>query len=576
MARRRFIVTSALPYSNGRLHVGHIAGAYLPADTYVRYLRARGDEVRYICGSDDNGVASLISARQEGRTVQELTAHYNARQRADFEGLGIRFDIWGGTHQPGFVERHVEISQAFFRTIHEKGYFVKRATEQLYDAEAGQFLPDRYVQGTCYHRREDGSACGYGAAYGDQCESCGNPIDPMRLIEPRSTISGARPTPRSTIHWYLRLHDFEKPLREWLEAKRASSADGPAWREGLLNFVLGQIQQGLPERAMTRDLEWGVPVPLDDPDAAGKMLYVWFDAPIGYVSFTAALCERVDGDWRQYRRWWREDDCRIVHFIGEDNSVFHALIWPAMLMAEGSYRLPWNVVANSFLNIKFPGREEEKVSKSRGTAVWIEDYLRTFDPDPLRYYLTAVAPESHRTAFDVDDFIARNNGELVNALGNFINRTLTFAQRYFDGVVPQAGERTAADHEQLALVARQAQRASAELEGFHFRAALSEVMALARASNGYLDLKKPWQQRTQSLAACGTTINVCLQTVRALAVLMAPFMPHSAGKCSVMLGLVEDSLAWDEATRELPPAHRLGEPTILFRKLDAAELFPEG
>jgi methionyl-tRNA synthetase len=572
MAGRKFIVTSALPYSNGRLHVGHIAGAYLPADTYVRYLRARGETVRYICGSDDNGVASLISARREGRTVEELTAGYNARQLADFNGLGIEFDIWGGTHQPEFVERHEQISQEFFRTIHDKGYFVKRTTEQFYDPEANQFLPDRYVKGTCYHTRDDGSPCEYPEAFGDQCESCGHAIDPMLLIEPRSTITGARPEPRPTTHWYLQLGQFEEPLRKWLEAKRQPADDEAPWRESVLNFVLGQIKQGLPERAMTRDLDWGVPVPLDDPDAAGKMLYVWFDAPIGYVSFTSTLCEQRDGAGKSYERWWKDAGCKIVHFIGEDNTVFHALIWPAMLMAEGSYQLPWQVVANSFLNIKFPGQEAQKISKSRGTAIWIEEYLKTFDPDPLRYYLTAIAPETQRTSFELDDFIARNNGELVNALGNFINRTLTFAQRYHDGLVPEVGDRSDVDREQLALIARQAERTADQLELFRFRAALAEVMSLARASNGYLDAKRPWQQRKEDLAACGTTINVCIQTVRALAVLMAPFLPHSAKKCAAMLRLEGDALAWEDAIRELGAGHALGQPEILFKKLDAAAL----
>jgi methionyl-tRNA synthetase len=575
MAGRRFLVTSALPYSNGRLHVGHVAGAYLPADTFVRYLRARGDDVRYVCGSDDNGVASLISARKEGRPVQELTARYHARQKADFDGLGIEFDIWGGTHQPGFVARHEQISQEFFRTIHAKGHFVKRRSEQLYDPEARQFLPDRYVQGTCYHTRDDGTPCGYAEAYGDQCESCGNAIDPMRLVAPRSTISGATPVARPTTHWYLRLGQFEAPLRQWLESKRDGGDDAPAWREGVLNFVLGQIKEGLPERAMTRDLDWGVPVPLDDPDAAGKMLYVWFDAPIGYVSFTAELCARRDGDWRAYARWWKDPDCRVVHFIGEDNTVFHALIWPAMLMAEGTFQLPWNVVANSFLNIKFPGQQEQKISKSRGTAIWIEEYLKTFDPDPLRYYLTAVAPETQRTSFDVGDFIARNNGELVNALGNFVNRTLTFAQRYCGGAVPDPGARTPADLEHLGRIAEQARRTTERLEAFQFRAALGEVMALARASNGYLDLKKPWVQRKEDPAGCDATVNVCLQTVRGLAVLMAPFLPHAARQCAAMLRLDERGLAWSAVTEELPAGHGLGEPAILFRKLDAAELFPE-
>jgi methionyl-tRNA synthetase len=563
---RRFLVTAGLPYSNGRLHVGHVAGAYLPADIYVRYLRARGDaEVRFVCGSDDNGVASLISAEREGRRVEELTAHYHARQLADFQGLGIHFDVFGGTHQPGFVERHVERSQQMFRRIHDKGYFVKRTTEQLYDPRAGKFLPDRYVTGTCYH-------CGNARAYGDQCEACGNAIDPLLLRDPVSTISGTRPERRSTTHWYLRLQEFEKPLAAWLESKRRSPAGDPAWRETVLNFALGQIKQGLPERAMTRDLDWGVPVPLDDPDARGKVLYVWFDAPIGYVSFTAELCARLDGDWRAYERWWKDPDTRIVHFIGEDNTVFHALIWPAMLMAEGSYQLPWQVVANSFLNVRVAGGEDEKLSKSRGNAIWIEDYLARFDPDPLRYYLTAIAPETQRTAFVLEDFVARNNGELVNALGNFVNRSLTFTERYFEGVVPAPGERSAVDREQLARIAEQAARAGAQLDSFRFKAALSEVMALARAGNVYMDAKQPWKERSTDRAACGTTMNVCLQTVSALATLMAPFLPHAAARSAVMLGRPAAPLAWDDATRELPAGQRLGTSEILFRKLDPAEL----
>lgn len=572
MARPRYLVTSGLPYSNGRLHVGHVAGAYLPADTWVRYRRARGDEVRFVCGSDDNGVAALLSALAEGVPVEELTARYNERQRLDFEGLGIDFDVWGGTQQPGFVGRHVELSQAMFLRIHERGAFVKRTTEQLYDPEARRFLPDRFVTGTCYHTLSDGRPCGFTRAYGDQCESCGNAIEPLKLIDPQSVISGARPEPRRTTHWFLRLQEFERPLREWLEGKR-EPGDGPPWRRTVLNFVLGQIEAGLPERAMTRDLDWGVPVPLDDPDAAGKVLYVWFDAPIGYVSFSAVLGERLGLGRDEWQRWWKDRDSRIVHFIGEDNTIFHALIWPAMLMAEGSFELPWQVVANSFLNIRFPGKEEEKISKSRGTAIWIEDYLERFDPDPLRYYLTAIAPETQRSAFEPADFIARNNGELVNALGNFINRTLTFATRYTGGVVPPVGERGAADREQLARIGEQQRLVGERLDEFRFKAALGEVMALARASNGYLDVKRPWKQRKDDPPGCETTINVCLQTVRALATLMAPFMPHAARRTAAMLGL-DCALPWDGATEPLEPGRPLGEPEILFRKLEPEEWEP--
>lgn len=550
---RKFLVTGALPYSNGRLHVGHIAGAYLPSDISVRYLRATGAEVRFICGSDDNGVAVTLSAQKEGLTPAEIVAKYNESQRRAFEGLGIDFDVYGGTHMPGFTTRHNELSQQFFQVIHDKGYFTKRTSEQLFDVQVDKFLPDRYVVGTCYH-------CQYPKANGDQCESCGHTIDPLKLIDPKSVLTGTTPEIRETTHWYLRLSDFEAPLKEWLESKTD-------WRPTVLNFSLGQIKNGLPERAMTRDLDWGVPVPLDDPDAAGKVLYVWFDAPIGYVSFTSQLLESQGGSRRDYESWWKNPDCKILHFIGEDNIIFHALIWPAMLMAEGSYQLPTQVVANSFLNIKFPGSEEEKISKSRGTAIWIEEFLKEHDPDPLRYYLTSIAPEAARTAYDPDDFIVRNDTELLANLGNFVNRTVTFAHKNFGGKVPEAGVRDAIDQEQLATCQRQADRVAEQLEGFHFRAGLAELMALARAGNGYLDQKKPWVQKKTDLAACGTTINICLQTVRTLTTLMQPFLPFSARRCLKMLTLDETALLWSRAAVELPAGHPLGEPVMLFRKL---------
>jgi len=564
----RYLVTSGLPYSNGRLHVGHIAGAYLPADTYVRYLRARGQDVRFICGSDDNGVTSLIAARKEGTTVEELTARYHARQKADFDGLGIQFDIYGGTHQPGYVELHNRLSQDFFRAIHDKGYFSKKKTWQLYDAKAGQFLPDRYVKGRCYHRKADGTPCNYPEAYGDQCESCGNAIEPMLLTDPVSTITGTQAERRETVHWYLRLDAFQDRLRTWLEGKRNPADGSPAWRDMVLNFSLGQIKQGLPERAMTRDLEWGIPVPLDDPDARGKVLYVWFDAPIGYVSFTAKHCEVHEGDWRRYERWWKDPDARIVHFVGEDNTVFHALIWPAMLLAEGSYQLPWQVVVNSFLNIKFPGEEEQKISKSRGKGVWIEDYLRSFDPDPLRYYLTAVAPEHARTAFDPDDFVNRNNNELVAAFGNFVNRTVQFADRYFERKVPDSRAQTDTDRAHLAR-GDEALRKVGELIGsFRFRAALEEVMAYARACNEHFNARAPWSSRKADLNDCAAAIATCLHAVHYLAAIGYPFMPHTAGRIRTMLGLPADQFRW-QAPPPLPAGHALGAPAILFPKLEA-------
>ncbi len=579
MLGQRFLVTAALPYSNGRLHVGHVAGAYLPADIYVRYLRAAGHSVRFICGSDDNGVAALKSAREEGISVEELTAKYNRSQQEAFDGLGIRFDIYGGTHQPGFTEMHERLSQEFFLKIHEKGLFTKRTVKQLYDTEALQFLPDRFVKGTCPH-------CAYGGAYGDQCENCGRAMDQTALINPVSTMTGTKPELRKTTHWFLRLDQLQTRLADWLRAQKDPDKCGAEWRPIVINQSLGRIEsEGLPERAMTRDMTWGVPVPLDDPDARGKVLYVWFDAPIGYVSFTAVLCEQRGEGWPAYADWWKDPDCRVVHFIGEDNIVFHAITFPAMMLAThdsdstqgqaGEYQLPHNVVANSFLNIRFPGKEEEKISKSRGSAIWIEDYLRTFDPDPLRYYLTSIAPEAARTAFDVDDFVNRNNSELVATLGNFVNRTVTFAHKYFGGQVPEPGTRDELDGRQLAACRQAADAVGLQLTGSHFKGALKTVMELAQAGNGYFDATKPFATRKTDLAACARAVNVCLQTVRTLTTLMAPFLPFAGRKCLGMLQLDDEALAWDRATDELPAGAALGPAELLFKKLDPETVFTD-
>lgn len=567
MSSTRFLITAALPYSNGGLHVGHIAGAYLPADIYVRYLRARGHDVTFVCGSDDHGVGTLIAARKEGLPPQDIAQRYNRRQAADFAGLGIEFDLYGGTHQPGFADLHARLSQDFFRAIHARGYLKKKASKQLYDLNACQFLPDRYVKGTCYHRRPDGTTCGYPEAYGDQCEVCGNLVEPSLLINPVSVLTGTTPEERETVHWYLRLDQFEEPLRAWLEGKREWQHNLPPWRETTLNFALSQIAQGLPERAMTRDLDWGIPVPLDDHDAASKVLYVWFDAPIGYVSLTANLCQLRGGRWQDYVEWWKNPKCRIVNFIGEDNIIFHAITWPAMLLAEQSLQLPAQVVANQFLNIKLADAEAEKISKSRGTAIWIEDYLRDFDPDPLRYYLTAIAPEGQSTTFSFPDLISRNNNELSNVLGNFIHRTLAFAARYCEERVPDPGVRNEEDLQQLAAIARCRDQVAERIEQFQFKAALVEVMALARCSNRYFDSQAPWR-RTKSPSACAATINVCLQTVKALAAIAAPFLPFAADKCLSMLSLNSTALAWDQIAQELPAGHVLGKPEVLFPKME--------
>jgi len=565
MSKRRFLVTAALPYSNGQLHMGHIAGAYLPADIYVRYLRQRGDEVRFVCGSDDNGVAISITAAAENCTPADVCQRYNAKQKADFDGLGIRFDIYGGTHQPDCVDLHNRISQDFFLKIYNKGYFTKRTTKQLYDEQAGKFLPDRYVKGTCPFCKHDG-------AYGDQCENCGKSMDALALINPKSTITGGTPVVRETTHWYLRLGEFETRLQPWLESKRTPVGDEPAWREATLNFALGQIKGSLPERAMTRDLDWGVPVPLpDDPDAKGKVLYVWFDAPIGYVSFTAKYCEQHEGDWKLYERWWKDPTCKIIHFIGEDNTVFHALTWPAVMMAAGEYQLPSSVVVNAFLNERGPNGEMLKLSKSRmgpESPLWIETFLKQYDPDPVRYYLTAIAPENQRTAYEHREFMARNNDELLAVLGNLCNRTLTFAKRYFDGKLPDIGTLSEADQAMLAKIAPAFDAVGAEIDHYHFKAAQTEMMNLARAGNQYFDAKAPWSQRKTDMAGCGTTIHVCLQTIRALATLMAPFLPFSSAKALAMMNCDPNAIEWDAAKAVLPAGHVIGEPAILFKKFE--------
>jgi methionyl-tRNA synthetase len=559
MSARRFTVTAALPYSNGRLHVGHIAGAYLPADVYVRYLRSRGDDVIFICGSDDYGVPVALTARKEGKSPGEVNEHYRARQKADFDGLGIDFTIYSGTNN---TELHHRISQDFFLKVLENGYLEKRTQNQLYDPEAEVFLPDRYVEGVCHH-------CGADGARGDQCEACGKQIEPTLLVDPRSMISGARPEVRETTHWFFKLSAFRDRLREW-------AGSHEEWRPMVRNFTMGLLASELPDRAITRDLDWGIPVPLeDDPDAEGKVLYVWFDAPIGYVSFTAQWCQEQGGDWRDYEKWWKSPETKIIHFIGQDNVVFHTVMWPATLMAEGSFQLPANVPANCFLNIQFPGEEEEKMSKSRGTAVWIEDYLRQYEPDALRYYLSQISLEGQDAAFKFDDFVSRNNDELVAALGNLVYRTITFVHRYFDGRVPARGDTAPEDDAQLAMIAGLPDVVSGKLERFRFKAGIERIMAAARQSNRYFDHQQPWAQRKSDPAACGTSINVLLCTIKTLGVVMEPYLPFAAEKVARMLALEAGERRWDNAAEHLPEGRALGEAEILFKKLDPAAILGE-
>lgn len=548
---KRTLVTAGLPYVNGRLHVGHIAGAYLPADIYVRFLRMVGEEALWICGSDEHGVPIMMTARKENRGEREVVEEYHRRQLEDFRGLGILFDIYGGTSTS---PPHKDLSQHFFRRALVGGYMEKRTAMQHYDDEAGMFLPDRFVKGTCPH-------CGATDAHGDQCEACGRTIDANLLVNPVSALTGKTPRLRETAHWYFKLPAFGERLREWIGTKTD-------WRPTVRNFALGILNDGLPERSMTRDIAWGIPVPVDDdPDAQNKVLYVWFDAPIGYVSFTEELLTSRGAEQGAYAQWWKDPECRIVHFIGEDNTVFHAIIWPAMLMAEGSFNLPTDVVANCFLNFQFPGKEEEKMSKSRGTAVWIEEYLKEFDPDPLRYYLTAIAPENARTAFNFDAFVNRNNEELVATLGNLYHRVLTFAHKYFDGRVPAAGCRDEMDDALLSGTRKLAEVVGGEIRQYHFRKALAEIMAGASRANKYFDTKEPWKTRKSAPALCGTTINVCLNVLDALTRVIAPFLPFASEKAAAMLGIEGGKLAW-EPERELAEGQRLGTPAVLFEKIE--------
>lgn len=559
---KRYLVTAALPYSNGRPHVGHIAGAYLPADIYVRYLRASGADVRFICGSDDNGAAIEISAMQEKRTPQEICTQFHHRQKQDFESLAIHFDIYGGTHQPEYRELHEQFSQDFFRRIYDKGLFSKRATKQLYDPAAKRFLPDRYVRGRCHY-----PDCGAPNATGDQCDTCGRMIDPLLLIDPMSFITpGQRAELRETVHWYLRLNDLEDKLREWLESKRGQ------WRVAPLNFALGQIKQGLPERAMTRDIEWGIPVPLDDPDAKGKVLFVWFDAPVGYVSFTAAHCQRVDGDWRAHEKWWTDPETSIVHFIGEDNTVFHSLTWPAMLMADERFQLPNYVVVNNFLNFRV-NDEFVKISKSSTPAdspVWVEEYVKQFDADALRYYLTAIAPETARTAFDQKDFAARNDNELVAALGNFINRGLSFAAKYQECRVPDRSAQTDADREIIAKAETALTTVGAAIEKHTFRAALEALMAFSRVCNEYFGKREPWRTRKTDMNDCNATIATCIHLCQFFAVMMHPFLPNSSAKLRKTLRCEDGPVRW-AAPAPLPSGHVIENPEVLFKMIQTRE-----
>lgn len=557
----RILVTAALPYANGPIHIGHLAGAYLPADLYCRYQRLKGRDVLFICGSDELGVAILMRALEEGTTPQAIVDRYHPMIRDSFERFGMSFDYYGRTTAPV----HFETSQDFFRRLDEKGVFKLKTEKHLYDPEAGLFLADRFVRGTC-------PVCGYEDAYGDQCERCGSSLSPTDLIQPRSVLSSATPELRETTHWYLPLGDFQPRLEAWI-------ATHPEWKPNVLGQVRSWLQQGLRDRAVTRDIPWGVPVPEDVAqrhgiDAEGKVLYVWFDAPIGYISATREWAQQ-QGDPEAWRRYWQDNRTRLIHFIGKDNIVFHCLMFPAMLMAHGDFVLPDNVPANEFLNL-----EGQKLSTSRGWAVWLHEYLEEFPPDLLRYALATMLPETRDADFSWKEFQQRVNSELADILGNFVHRTLIFAQRFAEGRVPPLRNPSPADQEALQELATFPERIGSAYEQFRFREAVQETMDLARLGNKYFNDTAPWHTRKTDPQACANTIHVSLQICAALSILMEPVLPFAAARLRAMLQLNgvrpstpggKGQLGWDDAARPLlPEGHVIGQPEILFTKLDDA------
>ena len=537
---KRTLITAALPYANGPVHIGHLAGVYIPSDIYARYLRLKGEEVLFVCGSDEHGVPVTIKAKKEGISPQDVVDRYDAIIRKSFADFGITFDIYGRTTSA----THREHASEIFRTIYDKGGFVEEESEQYYDPEAKQFLADRYITGTC-------PRCQYERAYGDQCEHCGSTLNPTDLIHPKSAISGATPELRKTKHWYLPLDKHEAFLREWiLEGHKE-------WKTNVYGQCKSWLDGGLQPRAVSRDLDWGIPVPVEG--AEGKVLYVWFDAPIGYISNTKEL---LPDSWE---KWWKSEDTRLLHFIGKDNIVFHCIVFPAMLRAEGSYILPENVPANEFLNL-----EGDKISTSRNWAVWLNEYLEDLPgkQDVLRYVLTANAPETKDNDFTWKDFQARNNNELVAVFGNFVNRALVLTEKYFDGKVPALGELTDFDRETLAELSSVRASIEKELDSFHFREALKEAMNLARLGNKYLADTEPWKLAKTDMPRVATILNLSLQITANLAIAFAPFLPQSSDK---LLGMLQIALpAWSDLGRSdlLPVGHQLGKSSLLFEKIE--------
>ena len=540
---KRYTVTAALPYANGPVHIGHLAGVYLPADIYVRYLRSVGRDVKFICGSDEHGVPITIRAQKEGVTPQQVVDKYHVLIRDSFKDFNVSFDVYSRTSSA----THAEVSSGFFTKLNDAGQFIEQTTQQYFDEKAQQFLADRYIVGTCPN-------CGNENAYGDQCERCGTSLSPTELINPRSMLSGAQPILRDTKHWFLPLDQYEPWLREWIIEGHKND-----WKTNVYGQCKSWIDQGLHPRAVTRDLDWGVPVPV--PGAEGKVLYVWFDAPIGYISATK---EAFPDEWELY---WKDKDSKLVHFIGKDNIVFHCIIFPVMLKAHGEFILPDNVPANEFLNL-----EGDKISTSRNWAVWLHEYLADFpgQADVLRYVLCANAPETKDNDFTWKDFQARNNNELVATLGNFVNRATVLTHKFFGGKVPALGELTAIDEDAFVQLAEFPAKIGELIENYRFRDALAEVLNLARLGNKYLAETQPWHLIKTDAARTGTVLNVSLQIAAALAPLLEPFLPESAQKLADQLNIALGN--WISAGRSdtLAVGHQLQEAALLFAKIEDA------
>jgi len=545
--RKKFLVTDALPYANGKLHLGHIAGSHLPGDIYVRYQRSKGHEVLHIGGTDDHGVPITLAADRAGITPRQVVDTYYPLISGSLTKLGVTFDNFSQTSRP----IHYETARDFFTRLYQKNWFEVREVDQLYCPSSGRSLPDRYVEGTCPH-------CGHDRARGDQCEKCGAMLDGTQLIDPRSDLCDGPLEVRKSSHYYFLLSRFQTQLQTWLRTKTD-------WKENVLNYCAGWFERGLDDRPISRDLDWGIPLPVEGTD--GKVMYVWFEAVIGYVSSTREWAIRT-GDPEKWKEFWFNPDCTLVHFLGKDNIVFHAILWPAMLMAHGDFMLPTHVAANEFLNI-----EGQKLSTSRNWAVWLDEFLEAFPPDPLRYYLASVAPETKDTDFAWKDFQARNNNELADIFGNFINRSLTFITRYYDGVIPTPAVFNADDKATLAMLISATGAIGSCFETFQVRAAVREMIAAGNHLNKYFNDQQPWLTRKTDPDRCRTALYVCAQAVRTLSVVMAPILPFSSERIWIMLGLsgsVHETL-WDDAgTHSIPAGHRIGTPEILFSKIEDA------